>query len=265
MKVLAVANQKGGVAKTATSIALASNFAREGYKVLAIDLDPQANFTTCSGIEQSHGVAKVLDGEESEDSSIENNVQNNGLYDVLPSSIVLASAEMRLKGIIGSEHRIAMALKECKKEYDIVVIDTPPAFGILTINALTAADYVLIPAMADVNAVLGIKMLGDTIRNVRKFLNPNLKIAGILLTNFKERTRISEVIKTMTENAADVLETKLFNTHIRSAVAVPESMLKRTDLMEYSPDSKPAIDYMTFMDELKEAISDTEGGDLNVE
>lgn len=248
MKVIVVANQKGGVAKTTTAGAIASAIARGGNRVLAVDMDPQGNFTDNCNAEQSDmGVYAVL----KDTATVAACVQHSELYDVLAASIALAAVEQELSGAMGREYRLreALAAPNVTGTYDFVVIDTPPALGTLTINALVAADYVLIPSMADINATKGISQLNDTIRNVRKYFNPNLKIAGILLTRFDRRLNISKAIQEVAENAANVMGTKLYGTVIRASVVAPESNYTRTDLFAYAPDSTVSEDYQNFMSE----------------
>lgn len=246
MKVIIVANQKGGVAKTTTAGVIASAIASKGFKVLGIDMDPQANFTDNCNVAQQRGVYEVLKGE----ARISDCAVSTGRYDVLPASILLAAIEQELN-TYGREYRLKEALSEedVKNVYDYVVIDTPPALGTLTVNALVAADYVLIPTMADINATKGISQLNETINAVRKYYNPELRISGILLTRFNPRLNISKKIKEISVEAAKVMNTRLFDTYIRASVAAPESHFMKTDLAEYSPDSTVFQDYEKFMEE----------------
>lgn len=258
MKALVIANQKGGVAKTTTAGAVASLLSRQGNRVLAIDMDSQGSLTKNCGIHHaSSGVYSVLKGV----GTVLQGVQNAGHYDVLPSSDMLKAIEAELSGTMGKEYRLREALNapEVGQHYDFVVIDTPPAIGTLSVNALVAADYVLIPAMADINAIDGIRQLNDTIRNVRKYFNPTLQLSGILLTRFDPRLNISKKIRESAAMAAEAMGTKLFETHIRATVAVPEASYMQEDLLSYDPGSTVAQDYIKFMDELKLVL--TEGSE----
>lgn len=248
MKTIVIANQKGGVAKTTTSGAVASMLARKGFKVLAIDMDPQGNLTDNSKASQTEdGVYAVLKKEK----NILSCLQNNGIYDILPASILMASVEQELSGTMGREYRLREAIESdaLAEHYDYIVIDTPPALGTLTINALVAADYVLIPTMADINATKGISQLNSTIVNVRKYFNKDLEIAGVLLTRFDPRLNISKKVKEVSVMVADMMDAALFETYIRACVAAPEANFKAIDLFDYGPNSTVAKDYEEFIDE----------------
>lgn len=254
MKTIVVANQKGGVAKTTTAGALAAGLARVDLtdeiqlanRVLVIDMDPQGNFTdNCNAEQTENGVYAVL----KQNAGILDCIQELPLYDILPASVLLAAIEQEMSSVMGREYRLREALSNPNviESYDYVVIDTPPSLGTLTINALVAADYVLIPAMADINAIKGIKLLQDTIRNVRKYFNPDLKIAGILLTRFDPRLKLSRAIRQMAINAAKELDTIVFPRIIRSAVATAEADCKQMALFSYAPDSTVSTDYREFV------------------
>lgn len=254
MKVIAVANQKGGVAKTTTAGAIASALAAKSYRVLAIDTDPQGNFTDNSGTEQKEiGVYSLLKRE----TSVLESVQKSTHYDILPASILLAALDQELSGIMGRECRLKEALdaSAVEKHYDFIVIDTPPALSTLTVNALVSADYVLIPSMADINATKGIGQLSATINNVRKYFNRNLRIIGVLLTRFDPRLNISKRIKEVSELVAQEVNTKLFKTFIRASVVTPEAHFSGIDLLDYSPNSTVAQDYKAFMEEFMQEIN----------
>lgn len=260
MTTVAVANQKGGVAKTSTTGAMASILSRSGARVLAIDLDPQGNFTDNAKIPQSQGGAyAVLKGESSLAAAVrrvelEADDKGSKGYDILPASIFLASLEQELNGVMGRECRLKEALcaANANELYDFAVIDTPPALGTLTVNALCAADYVVIPTMADVNSARGIGQLSSTIGNVRKYFNSSLKIAGVLLTRFDPRLTISKKVKEVSELIAASIDAPLFDTYIRSSVAAPEANFIAQDLFDYRPNSTVAQDYEFFVKEFRE-------------
>ncbi len=256
MTVITVANQKGGVAKTTTSCALASALARQGKRVLAVDMDPQGNLTDKSGVPQNEDgtYAALKDEEPTGVLTIAHGKQP--IYDVLPASIYLAAIEQELSGVMGRECRLkeAFAAAGLKKRYDYVIIDTPPSLGTLTVNALVAADYVLIPAMADISAIKGISQLNSTIRNVKKYFNPKLKIAGILLTRCDARTNVAKKAKEVSKMLADTIGTNIYDGFIRASVVVPESGFQSRDLYDYAKDSTVAQDYEAFVGEFLNTI-----------
>lgn len=260
MKVLTIANQKGGVAKTTTTGALASALSRLGYRVLAIDMDPQSNLTENCGVNKNiNGSYAALINLKIRDNVVTNKL--NHLYDVLPgdTSLSAVKAEMERTIPMGREERLKIAIREEKLEelYDFVIIDTPPTMDLLTINAVLAADYVIIPAMADINATKGVDMLKtNLIDNANKYFHSDIKIAGILLTRFDPRLNVSKAVKEMTEMLAEKLETRVFKTFIRSCVVAPESNYVAMDIFDYRPDSTIAKDYNEFAKELLEVIAD---------
>jgi chromosome partitioning protein len=169
-------------------------------------------------------------------------------FDIVSGGLTLAGADMDFTQT-GREYMLREALKEVSDDYDYCIIDTPPTLGILTVNALTASQTIIIPMTADIYAIQGLSQLQGLIKNVRKYCNPDLSIAGLLLTRYSERTVISRDLKRYIEEAAQRLETKLFQSTIREAVAVRESQLIVSDIFTESPKSKVAKDYNDFIDE----------------
>ena len=255
MKIIVIANQKGGVAKTTTSGALASQLARRGKRVLGIDMDPQASFTENCGVKQSEdGVYAVMRKKR----HIRGCIQHTERFDILPASIMMAALEQELSGEMGRECRLNEAITEDRlhKRYDYIIIDCPPALGTMTVNALVCADYVLIPTNADINAVKGIAQLNSTITNVRKYYNPRLRIVGILQTRDNSRYNISNEVRKVAVLAAKKINCRLFNTRIRNCVSAPEANFEVADLFDYDPKSTVAQDYETFVGELLKAVHD---------
>ena len=248
-KVIVVANQKGGVAKTTTTGALAAILAKKhGFKVLCLDMDPQANLTDNSGVEQNTAMDEVLLGEV----KISDFIEKTPSYDILPSSISLATMEQKLSGVMGREYKLKEAISSDSSlsKYDYILIDTPPSLNILTVVSLVAADEVIIPTMADLNASSGIYQLGNIISSVKQYFNPNLKISGIVFTRFVPRFRISKQIRDIANLLADQLDTKVFSTYIRQSVNAPEATYMRKSLVDYNPTSKVAKDYEALVSEL---------------
>lgn len=248
MKTIAVINQKGGVGKSTTAENLAAGLALRGYRTLAIDLDAQANLTYTMGVStEGATILGVITGEV----KIHDAIRHSQTCDVIPASKALAGADAFITDT-GKEYRLREALDEIRNDYDFAVIDTPPALGILTVNALTACNSVVIPAQADIYSLHGIEQLTKTIAPVRKYCNRSLRIEGILLTRYSSRSVLSREIADLSNQLADKLGTKLFNVRIREAIAVKEAQINQKSLFEYSPKAGVTEDYSAFIDELLE-------------
>lgn len=210
-RIIAVANQKGGVGKTTTSVNLSACLAAQGKKVLLVDIDPQGNATSGVGESEHEGLSvyAVLLGENDASEAIVH-TEYEGL-DILPTSIELAGAEIELVGIDNREMLMKKALQKIRGGYDYILIDCPPSLSLLTVNALTAADSVLIPIQCEYYALEGLGQLMNTIRLMKKKLNPNLAIEGILLTMFDGRTNLcAQVVQEVrTHFPNDVFETMI--------------------------------------------------------
>lgn len=251
---IVVANQKGGVAKTATSSALAAGLAIRGARVLAVDMDPSGDFTRGCGLADTpDGIYAVM----IQEGPVKDYVQMGSAgFEVLASCPVLSTLEGELAGRIGREFRLKEALDEVEKQnlYDFVVIDTPPSYGVLTVNALTAADYVVIPILGDFNSIEGAKLLWDVIKGVSRYCNPSLKILGMLLTQFNEQFNINKAIGTLASSIAQQIGTTVFPVYIRKSVVVPGAITNCKSIFEYAPDSTVAQDYSAFVDLVVEDI-----------
>ncbi len=247
MRIIAVANQKGGVGKTTTSQALTAGLAARGYKVLGIDLDPQGNFSAACG-SVNYDVPTVYELMKREAAAGET-VQNiKDRYDIIPSNIMLAGTEQELSQT-GKEYRLKEVIAPIAQNYDYIIIDTPPSLGLLTINAFTVASDILIPTTAGIFAATGINQLNETVRSVQKYCNPDIHITGILFTRFNPRTNISKQIKELTEQLSEYISAPIYKTYIRSAIAVEEAQANRTDIFNYAGKSTVAEDYKAFIDE----------------
>ena len=244
MKTVSVINQKGGVGKSTTAEMLVSALSLKGFKVLAIDLDAQGNLSYSLAADlNSPTILEVL----TEEISVKDAIKK-ARADVISSNKALAGADAFIADT-GKEYRLKEALEKIAKNYDFCIIDTPPALGIFTINALTASDSVIIPAQADIYSLQGIENLEETIKAVKKYCNPNLKIEGILLTRYNPRTILSREVSEMAEKLAEKLETKLFKAKIRDAVAVKEAQISQESLFKYAPKSNVTKDYEGFINE----------------
>ena len=237
-KVIAFANQKGGVAKTTTTLNLAAAFVEEGHRVLCVDMDPQGNLTMSQGInpdavEQSMFDVLVHDLPMREIISARE-------VDLACASIDLAGAEIAMSTRIGRERSLEKALRPIREDYDFVCIDTPPSLGLLTINALTAADKVIVPVQCEYLSMRGLIQLQNTLAMIRENLNPDVDIAGILPTMVDTRTlHAKEAIEILEENFGD----QLFGARIRKTIRFAEAPVKGMSVLKYDPNGTAAEAY----------------------
>ena len=237
-KVIAFANQKGGVAKTTTTLNLAAAFAEEGHRVLCIDMDPQGNLTMSQGIDPDTLEVSMFDVLV-HDLSIREVIRRREV-DVACSSIDLAGAEIAMSMKIGRERSLDKALREVMEDYDFICIDTPPSLGLLTINALTAADKVIVPVQCEYLSMRGLIQLQNTLSMIRENLNPDVDIAGILPTMVDSRTlHAKEAIEILEENFGD----RVFGARIRKTIRFAEAPVKGMSVLKYDPTGTAADAY----------------------
>jgi chromosome partitioning protein len=237
-EVIAFANQKGGVAKTTTTLNLAVAFAETGHRVLCIDLDPQGNLTMSQGIDPDK-VEKSLYDVLVHDMPISEIIQHREI-DIAVASIDLAGAEIAMSTKIGRERSLEKALKEVSGEYDFVCIDTPPSLGLLTINALTAATKVIVPVQCEYLSMRGLVQLQNTLKMIQENLNPDVRIEGILPTMLDARTvHAKEAVEILEENFGDLV----FKSRIRKAIKFAEAPVKGASVLKYDPDGNAANYY----------------------
>lgn len=237
-RVIAIANQKGGVAKTTTVHALAAGLVELGKSVLTVDLDPQASLTFAMGVEEEPepSMHDVMMGR----STIADILYNTSGIDLAPSSIELAGSEVHLLTKTGREFVLERALRRQTDDYDIVLIDCPPSLGILTINGLTAADEVVIPVQAETLSHRGVGQLMETVEEVRQFTNPELTIRGVIITMFDSRTRLGqEVVKVI----GDTHGLSILGPPIPKSVKVAEAPGRGLSILGHASSSKPASAY----------------------
>ena len=246
-KIIAVINQKGGVGKSTTAEALTAGLLLKGYTCLAIDLDAQGNLSYTAGA-KTEGVPTVLEVLTGEATAREA-IQHLQGGDVIAANKSLAGADAFINST-GKEYKLKEALEELQGEYQYIIIDTPPALGILTVNALTACHSIIIPAQADIYSLQGIEKLAETIKPVKKYCNPSIFIEGILLTRYSPRSVLSREVAEIAGKLADKLGTKVFKTTIREAIAVKEAQISQQSLFDYAPKAKVAEDYRAFIEEL---------------
>lgn len=249
MQIIAIANQKGGVAKTTTTLAIGAGLARKGYKVLFVDLDAQTNLSYVMEADATGLTGRtsldVMEGRASASDAI----QHTRHGDIIAASPALAGADAVLTQV-GKEYRLKEAMEPLAPMYDFILLDTPPALGILTVNALTACNGCIIPAQADIYSLQGISQLYNTLQTVKKYCNPSLKVLGILLTRFNARAIISREAAEMIAQAADQMGSRLYTARIRECTAIKEAQACREDIFTYAPHSNAAADYAALIDEI---------------
>ena len=246
-KVISVANQKGGVGKTTTTVNLSTLLAKKGKKVLLIDTDPQGNATSGLGItkELETSVYDILVG----DTTFEETIQETAIKNlrICPSNISLAGAEVELVSMMSREQRLKVKLDVIKEQFDYILIDCPPSLGLITLNAFTASDSVLIPVQCEYFALEGLGQLLNTVNLVKKHLNKNLEIEGALLTMYDARTNLSnQVVKEVKK----YFENKVYKTVIPRNVRLSEAPSYGMPISIYDPKSKGAKAYDKFTKEL---------------
>ena len=250
MLTIAIINQKGGVGKSTTAGAIGGGLSLKGAKVLYIDLDPQCNLSYLMEAEIS-GLAQPSALDILQGTAGANAIQHTAQGDIIAASPALSGADIVLTAT-GKEYRLREALEGLQRHYDYCIIDTPPALGILTVNALTACNGCIIPAQADFLSLQGIGQLHGTIETVRKYCNPGLKVYGIVLTRYSARAVITREVTARMEETAASLNTKLYKTRIRECTAIKEAQAMRQPIYEYAPKSNAAADYMALVEEIKE-------------
>jgi chromosome partitioning protein len=237
-RVIAFANQKGGVAKTTTTLNLAAAFAEEGHRVLCIDMDPQGNLTMSQGIDPDSLETSMYDVLV-HDLSIREVIRKREI-DIACASIDLAGAEIAMSTKIGRERSLDKALRAVQDDYDFICIDTPPSLGLLTINALTAADKVIVPVQCEYLSMRGLIQLQNTLSMIRENLNPEVDIMGILPTMVDSRTlHAKEAIQILEENFGD----RVFGARIRKTIRFAEAPVKGMSVLKYDPSGTAADAY----------------------
>lgn len=247
-RIIAIANQKGGVGKTTTAINLSASLASLGKKVLAIDMDPQGNMSSGLGVDKNEVEKTVYDliiGNIGIEECIYEEVIEN--LDVLPSNIDLSAAEIELIGVDNKEYIIRDEVNKVKEKYDFIIIDCPPALSMLTINAMTTSDSVLVPIQCEYYALEGLSQLIHTIELVQERLNPELEIEGVVFTMYDARTNLSLQV---VENVKDNLNQNIYKTIIPRNVRLAEAPSYGMPINLYDPKSKGTESYLLLAEEV---------------
>jgi len=246
-KIIIITNSKGGVGKSTTADALADGLMLRDYKTLLIDLDAQGSLSTTADPNKPT-VYEVM----TKQAGIMDAVQKRqSRADLLPASKLISRLNAELVET-GKEYRLKEVMSPALPYYDYIVIDTPPALGILTINALTASHFLIIPAQADIFSLQGIGQLMESVDAIRAYTNPNIELKGLLLTRHNARSVLTRDMSEIAQLTADKIETFLYKTVIREAVAVKEAQANRESIYTYAPGSNPAADYTNFTTEFIE-------------
>lgn len=249
---LALANQKGGVGKTTTAVNLAAYLAEQGHRVLLVDLDPQGNATSSIGVDKNSlrqtTYEVLIDGQPLESCTIEDIRPN---LDLLPANGMLAGAEVELVGLRRREYRLREMLATMGDRYQVVVIDCPPSLGLLTVNALTAANYVVIPIQCEYLALEGLMQLVNTIDLVKRRLNPALDVLGVVMTMYDARTRLSPQV---VQDVRRFFPSRLLDTVIPRTVRLAEAPSYGQTIFEYDPSSRASAAYGAIGEEIARRI-----------
>lgn len=247
-RIIAIANQKGGVGKTTTSVSLATVLSNQGFKTLLIDTDSQCNATDTykAIVEDTETLYDLLfEGEKAV-----NCIQHTEVGDIIPSDPLMQQAEQRFPNDNSRSFILREKCLELNKLYDFIIIDTPPLMGVVLSNVLTYANEIILPVTTDRYGLVGIELLCQTVASAKKYTNPNLKILGILLTRYIDRLNLCKEISEGLPKVAERLNTLVFKTKIRESVSLRESQSARESIFQYEPTSTTALDYSDLCEEI---------------
>lgn len=244
-KIIAIAQQKGGTGKTTTAHAIGAGLSKKGRKVLFVDLDGQGNLSFIFAAVIEKTALDIL----TKRAKAKDVIQKTPAGHIIPAGRELAGADNIIIQT-GKEYRLKEALNEISKYYDYIILDTPPALGILTVNALTAAHEVVIPAQADVFSLQATTQIAETVQTIRRYCNPELKIKGILVTRYNSRQILSRETVDMLSETAAKYGTKVFDIKIRETVTIREAQISQKDIYSYAAGSNAAEDYKKLIKEI---------------
>lgn len=245
-KVICFANQKGGVGKTTSTNALAMGLKHKGYRVLCVDFDPQGNLSFSMNADtEPPTIYDVLKRKV----KCRFAIRHTEMTDIIPSNLLLSSVEVEFTGN-GREFLLSDCIKQVSPMYDYILIDSPPELGVLTVNAFTAADVVLVPVLTDVYSLQGITRLYDTLQHIKRTLNPDLKFGGMLLVRYSAREELSRTVLATAEMVSESLKIPLLKTHIRSSVMIAKAQAMQKDMMKLAPNNHAVMDYKQLTEEL---------------
>ncbi len=252
--VICITNQKGGISKTTTAMALSDLFQKDGKRVVLIDADPQGNATDTYGA-KIEGEATLYDVlmERSFTDPFEA-VQHTPLGDIIASDPLLRKTDEILSGEIDGMFRLSDAVEKLKVGYDVILIDTAPAINVLLYNCLVAADRLIIPVCADRYSIVGLSQLHEAVSAIQKRANPSLQISGLLLTQYTDRTNLSRSAREALLEDAESIGTKVFCSTIRSCVKCKEAQAAKKHLSDYAPNCNTAVDYHDFFKEFIQEV-----------
>jgi len=252
-RIVTIANQKGGVAKSTTAQAMTTGLLMRGHRVLLVDADSQRNTSISFGVSKNEAnLFDVMSGEIDVRAAIHRTAQG----DIIPGGRMLAFAQERFVKP-GREYIFRKAFAPILDDYDFLIIDTPPSFGVITVNALTVCRDVIVPMNADLYSLTGLMELNEVVSDVKEYYNSSIRIAGLLFTRYSDRSKLSRELKESFEKMAQRIGTKVFGAIIREGVAVREAQAEHASIYEKAPKSGPALDYMAFVDEyMSEVDSD---------
>jgi chromosome partitioning protein len=250
-QIIAITNQKGGVGKTSTAAALTGGLTALGHRVLAIDMDPQGNLGFSLGVDIEHGKTSfdILKSPE----QILPAIRHTEYGDIIPSNILLSVAEIELNHS-GREYLLKTAVDMVRHLYDYVIIDTPPALNMLTVNAYVCADSLIIPMVPEILSLLGISQLKETIDTVRKYYNKHLRVLGVLLVKYNKRLTLTREVEDMTVEIAKQLGTVVLEDRISSSIAVAEAPAHAECITKYAPRANATQDYMSLIKKISEGV-----------
>lgn len=258
MRTIVITNQKGGVGKTTTTISMAAELHRLGYRVLAVDFDPQGDLTFGTGVGKPEDtIYELMEGDIAPKQVI---VHREDSFDLIPAGLQLSLADTKYAQQEGGYEKLKNALKPLRNKYDFVIIDNKPSFGMLPLNAMMAADDVIVPIESGVFSIAALDNVVKTIEQVKKQGNAKLRLRGILVTRCTLFTNISKEVAGVARQLSSVYQTSVFQSAIHNTVDVPEAQKRGVDVGTYRPKSKATKDYAAFVEEYLEMIGQSKKG-----